>query len=98
MSKGFAQTEGPQVIPKPYVEIGSLQLGGQWKNVTSTVAEGEGAAFANWQRRFGATQVSLGATLKFQTAVIEPTDDKAFELSGSASHKWGRADIRVSAV
>ena len=98
ISKGIAQSEGPQLIVRPFVALGDFQLGAQWKNVTSAVARGEGAAFATWQRKFGLVQVSAGATLKFQTSVKEPTDDKALELSGSLSPKWGKFGLRVSAV
>ena len=98
MSKGIAQSDGVQVVPKAFIQLGSVQLGGQWKNVTSAVAEGEGAAFVNWQGKWGAVQFGIGATFKFQTSVTEPTDDKALELNGSVSAKWGKAGARVSAV
>ena len=98
MSKGLLQSEGPQFIPRAYAQLGEFQLGGQWKNVTSPVAEGEGAAFATWQRKLGALQLSAGATFKFQTDVTEPTDDKALELNGSVSRKWGKFGLRVGAV
>lgn len=98
ISKGLAQTEGPQLVARAFLAIGDVQLGGQWKNVTSSVAEGEGAAFMSWQRKFGKVQASLGAILKFQTQVDEPTDDKALELTGSLAPKWGRLGLRVGAV
>ena len=98
ISKGIAQTEGPQVIGKALVQFGDVQLAGQWKNVTSTVAEGEAAVSATWQRKFGRVQTSLGATFKFQTGVSSPTDDKALELNGSVAPKWGKFGLRVSAI
>ena len=98
ISKGIAQTEGPQVIGKALVQFGDVQLAGQWKNVTSSVAEGEAAASATWQRKFGLVQTSLGATFKFQTGVSSPTDDKALELNGSVAPKWGKFGLRASAV
>ena len=98
ISKGIGQTDGPQLIGRGFVRFGDVQVGGQWKNVTSSVAEGEGAAFATWQRKLGRVQASLGVTLKFQTGVTEPTDDKALELNGSVAPKWGKLGVRVSAV
>ena len=98
MSKGILQSEGPQFIPRAYVQIGTVQVGGQWKNVTSPVAEGEGALFATWQRKFGVVQLTAGATFKFQTDVAEPTDDQALELNASAGSKWGKFGLRASAV
>lgn len=98
MSKGLAQTDGPQFIPKAFVQVGSVQVGAQWKNVTSNAAEGEGAAFVNWQRKLGATQLSVGVTFKFQTAIREPTDGNALELNGALSRKLGKIGARISAV
>lgn len=98
MSKGVAQTDGPQLITKGLVEIGPVQSGVQWKNVTSSVAEGEGSIFANWQRKFGVTQLTLGAALKFQTGISERTDDKALELNGTLSLKWRNLGARANLV
>ena len=98
MSKGISQTDGPQAIGKATVQFGDVQIGGQWKNITATVAEGEAQAFASWQHKFGRVQTSLGATFKLQTGVSSPTDDKAFEVNGSVAPKWGKAGLRVSAV
>ena len=53
MSKGIAQTEGPQVVVKPFVQMGPVQLGAQWKNVSSAVAGGESAIFANASPKLG---------------------------------------------
>ena len=47
MSKGIGQSDGPQIIPKASLRLGAVQFGAQWKNVTSTSANGEGALFAN---------------------------------------------------
>ncbi len=67
ISKGIVQTVGPQLVARAMLGLGDLHLGGQWKNVTSRVAEGEAAGFVTWQRKFGRVQTSLGATLKLQT-------------------------------
>ena len=98
MSKGIAQTDGIQVIPKAFLQIGDVQVGGQWKNVTSPVAKGEGAAFVNATRKLGALQLTLGAAYKFQTSVRGPTDSDAFEFTGAANRKFGKLGARVSAV
>ena len=98
ISKGIAQSDGPQLIARALLGLGDLQVGGQWKNITSPVAKGEGAGFVTWQRKFGRVQTSLGATFKFQTGVEARTDDKALELNGSVAPKWGRFGARLSAV
>ena len=98
MSKGIAQTDGIQVIPKAFLQIGDVQVGGQWKNVTSPVAKGEGAAFVNATRKLGTLQLTLGAAYKFQTSVRGPTDSDAFEFTGAASRKFGKLGTRVGVV
>jgi hypothetical protein len=98
MSKGIAQSEGPQLIVKPFVKSGDVQVGAQWKNVTSTVAGGEGALFVGFSREIGKFQLTLQAAHKFQTGVHEPTDDHSWEFSGGLSRKFGRLAIRTSLV
>jgi hypothetical protein len=98
MSKGIAQTEGPQMIVKPSVKFGDVQLGIQWKNVTSTVAGGEGALFVGVGRDIAGLQLSFQASHKFQTGVREPTDDHSWEFTGGVSRKFGAITLRGSAV
>jgi len=78
ISKGIAQTEGPQLVARPFVQMGPVQLGSQWKNVSSAVAGGEAAVFANVAPKLGPFQLSMGDAYKFQTGVREPTDDKSW--------------------
>lgn len=98
ISKGIAQTEGPQLVAKPFVQLGPAQLGGQWKNVTSAVAGGEAAAFANVAPKLGKFQLHLGVAYKFQTGVREPTDDKSWEFTGSVSRKFGKVGLRLGTI
>ncbi|HXG81793.1 MAG TPA: hypothetical protein VNJ05_08330 [Sphingomicrobium sp.] len=69
MFKAIAQSEGPQLVVKPFVKLGDLRLGRQWKNVTSGAANGEGAIFAGISREVAKFQLSLQASYKFQTGV-----------------------------
>lgn len=98
MSKGIAQTEGPQLIAKPYVQLGKMQVGGQWKNVTSATAGGEAALFANIAPKVGQFQLQVGVAYKFQTGVQGPTDNKSWEFTGSVSRTFGRANLRMAAT
>ena len=98
MSKGLAQTDGVQVIPKAYLQVGNVQVGGQWKNVTSPVADGEAAAFVTYAPKVGPYQLSIGGAYKFQTNVKGETDDKSWEFTGSASRKFGKLTLKASAV
>ena len=98
MSKGVAQTEGPQLIVKPFVQLGLVQVGAQWKNVSSAVAGGEAAVFANVAPRLGKFQLNLGVSYKFQTGVKEPTDDRSWEFTSGVTRKFGKVSLRISAV
>ncbi|QNM82588.1 hypothetical protein H8M03_11380 [Sphingomonas sabuli] len=98
MSKGIAQTDGVQVLPKASLKLGDVQVGAQWKNVTSPVADGEAALFVNVGRQVAGFQVGGGIAYKFQTNVKEPTDDTSWEFSANASRKFGRISGRMSAV
>lgn len=98
MSKGIAQTDGVQVIPKAFLQLGPVQVGGQWKNVSSPVADGEAAAFVNYAPKLGAFQLTLGAAYKFQTNVTGNPDDDSFEFTGAVSRKFGKVGLRAGAV
>lgn len=98
MSKGIAQTDGPQIIAKGFAQVGAVQIGGQWKNVDSPSAAGEGAAFVSVMRNVGEFQLGLGAAYKFQTGVRGRTDDDALEFSAALARKFGRIGVRISMV
>ena len=62
MSKGIAQTEGPQLVAKPFVQLGPVQLNAQWKNVSVLpFAEGEGAASVSVSPKLGPFQLGLAS-------------------------------------
>lgn len=98
MSKGIAQSEGPQLIVKPFVKLGDVQIGAQWKNVTSAVAGGEGAAFIGLNRDIAGFQLSVQASHKFQTGIREPTDDHSWEFVGGLARRLGQVTVRTSIV
>jgi hypothetical protein len=98
MSKGVAQSERPQLIVRPFVKLGDVQVGAQWKNVTSAVADGEAAVFVGFGRELASFQLTLQASHKFQTGVREQTDDHSWEFSGGLTRKLSRIMLRASAV
>ena len=70
MSKGIAQTDDePQALLKASGKSGPLEVGGQWKNVTSASAKGEAAVFVNANHAFGKLRLNAGVAYKFQTGV-----------------------------
>ena len=98
MSKGIAQTEGPQALVRPFVQLGPVQIAAQWKNLTSPVAGGEASAIVSVAPKIGTFQLGASAAYKLQTGVHGPTDNKSWEFTGNVSRKFGKLSIRVNAI
>lgn len=98
MSKGIAQTDGPQVIARPFMQMGIVQVGAQWKNLSSAAASGEAALFISMGPQLGQFQFNMGVAYKIYTGVREPADDKSWEFTGSVTRKFGKAGLRFAAV
>ena len=98
MSKGIAQTEGPQAILRPYVQLGPVQVAAQWKNLSSPVAGGEASAIVGVAPKLGKFQLGASAAYKVQTGVRGPTDNKSWEFTGNVSRKFGKLSLRVAAI
>ncbi len=97
-SKGIAQTEGPQALIRPYVQMGPIQVGAQWKNLTSPVAGGEASTFVTVAPKLGKVQFNAGVAYKLFTGVHGPIDNKSWEFTGSATRKFGKLSLRVNAI
>lgn len=98
MSKGIAQTDGPQIIGRGFVRFGAVQAGVQWKNISSASSSGEGSAFVSASRKLGSLQLTGGIAYKIQTGVRGRSDSGAWEFTGSASRKFGPVTARINAV
>ena len=98
MSKGIAQTEGPQALVRPFVQLGPVQVGAQWKNLSSPVAGGEASTFLTVAPKFGQFQLNAGVAYKLQTGVHGPTDNKSWEFTGNVTRKFGKLSLRVAAI
>lgn len=97
MAQGLSQTDGIQVIPRAYVRIGALQLGGQWRNISNPTANGVAAVFARISRRAGIVQLELGAAYRIRTGTAVRRDSRAWEFSLAARAAFGAAALRFSA-
>ena len=97
MSKGIEQADEPQVIPKAYLDIGDLEFGGQWKNVTSSTGTGEASAFLSARHALGPFSLSIGATYKVQTGAVPGADTNSLEFSAGASRAFGRLSVSANA-
>jgi hypothetical protein len=98
MSKGISQSDGPQFIPKAFVEHGGVQAGAQWKNVSQSGAKGEFTAFVSATRRLGSLQLSAGASYKVSTATKPGWDSRSLELNASAARKIGKVSFKLSGI
>jgi hypothetical protein len=98
MSKGIAQTEGPQALVRPYVQLGPVQFAAQWKNLSSPVAGGEASAILGVAPKLGQFQLNVSAAYKLQTGVRGPTDNKSWEFTGSVFRKLGKLSLRVATI
>jgi len=98
MSKGISQTDGAQFIPKAFVQFGSVQVGGQWKNLTSPLVDGEAATFISYAPKLDQWQLTFGVTYKFQTNVKAKIDDDCLEISFGASRKFGKVSVKASGI
>ena len=90
ISKGLAQTRGPQFVVRGELANGPIYVDGYWKNVTSTTSTGEAGATVGVRTKAGGFNLTAGATLKIATSPAAGSDDKALELSGAISRKVGR--------
>lgn len=98
MSKGAAQTDGPQFLARGELSFGRLYLGAYAKNVTSTSAEGEAAALVGVRTSIAKFEVAASAGLK---RAIEPaggSDSSALEVGASVSRRFGPVTPRFGIV
>lgn len=98
MSKGIAQTSGPQVLARAEVGFGKLFIGGYAKNVDSSTSEGESAAVAAFRASAAGFDLGMGAAFKRAIDPAPGSDKSAFELNATAARKLGRVTPRVSVV
>ena len=96
MSKGLAQTDGPQALVRGELAFGPVYVGAYAKNVDSSSAEGVAAALIG----FRTTQagLDLGASAGWKRAVdpAPGSDADALEVTAFASRRFGPITPRLS--
>ncbi|HEY8592489.1 MAG TPA: TorF family putative porin [Sphingomicrobium sp.] len=98
ISKGLAQTKGPQFLARGELAFGSLYVGSYAKNVTSSSAEGEAAALVGVRTKAAGFDLNVSAAMKRAIDPAPGSDKTALEVAGSASRKLGRLTPKLSAV
>ncbi|HEX8640990.1 MAG TPA: TorF family putative porin, partial [Allosphingosinicella sp.] len=96
VSKGLRQTEGPQLIARPEVAFGPVFIGGYYKNVTSTSADGEGAAAAGVRARVDGFDLVGSVMHKWAVGDQGPGDRDSFEFFASVSRRFGSVATRLN--
>ena len=98
MSKGLAQTDGPQVLVRGELGFGSLYVGGYAKNVDSSSSDGEAAALIGLRTKAAGFDLSASAAWK---RAIDPTpgfNADALEVSAVIAPPLGAFTPRLSIV
>src|ERR671921_666537 len=96
MSKGLAQTEGPQFLVRGELGFGVIYLGGYAKNVTSPTSDGEAAGLVGIRTKLAGFELSGSAAVKRALAPVGQLDSTALEMIGGVSRKFGRVTPRIS--
>lgn len=97
MSEGLLQTESLQVIPRATLRIGSVQVGAQWRNISSPTASGIAALFVKWSRSRERTQIGLALFDRYRTGTRAPVDRQAWEIDGAFRHGFGKLGLGMIA-
>ena len=98
MSKGLAQTTGPQVLVRGELGFGRVYAGGYAKNVDSSTADGEAGLSLGLRTKAADFDLAASATLKLAIDPSPGSDSQALELGASAARKLGRLTPRLSVV
>ena len=96
MSKGLRQTSGIQIAVRPELSLGSFFIGGGYKNVTSTTADGEAEIMVGLRHGLAGFDLSTTAGYRWNTGAPSSVDRDAFEFTAAASRHFGPITSRVS--
>ena len=96
MSKGIAQTDGPQFLARGELGFGAIYVGAYAKNVSSPTSDGEAAALVGVRTKVRGFELSASAALKRSIAPVGNVDSSALEVIGGLSRKIGRVTPRIS--
>lgn len=98
MSKGIAQTTGPQFLARGELSFGQMFVGGYLKNVDSATSDAEAAAFVGMRTTAAGFDLLASAAWKRAVDAAPGTDRNALEVSAAVSRKLGRVTPRISLV
>lgn len=97
MSKGLAQTRGPQLVVRPGLAVGDFSIEGLVKNIENNDDHGvEAQVFAVYATKAEGFELSGRAGLKSIHAIAGLADRRAFEMRLDAGRKIGAVRATVS--
>jgi uncharacterized protein (TIGR02001 family) len=96
MSKGIAQTDGPQVVARGELAFEHFYVAAQAKNVSSPTSDGEVAGLVGIRTETSGFELSGSAAYKSAIAPVGVVDAEALELVGNISREIGRITPRVT--
>lgn len=97
MSKGLAQTRGPQLVVRPGLEFGAFSIEGLARNIESGDDDGiELQAFAVVATEAGGFKLSGRGGLKSVYEIEGQADRRAFEARVDVGRKFGKVNATVS--
>ncbi len=97
MAQGISQTNGAQIIPRAFVRIGAVKIGGQWRNISSPAANGVAAFFLGFDGKLGKTKLEARAAYRVRTGAIRGFKSRAWEFGAGAGRSFGKAMVKLNA-
>jgi outer membrane usher protein FimD/PapC len=97
-SKGLAQTDDAQLVVRGEVAFGRVSVGGQWKNTTSPLGDGEAQLNLGYETEVAGVELSLQGGYHFLTGTDGPGDTQRFEFNLTATREIGAVTPRLSAT
>lgn len=99
ISKGLAQTRGPQIVVRPGVTFGKLSLEASAKNIESNEDHGvESYLSAGYATKAGGFDLSGRGGLKSVHGIAGQVDRRAFEMRFEAARKFGAVRATASII
>jgi hypothetical protein len=95
ISKGLAQTEGPQALVRAELGLGPAYVGAYAKNVTSPTSDGEAGALIGLRTGLAGFDLAASAAWKRSIAPTRGVDAGALELAGSAGRRMGPVTLKL---
>lgn len=96
-SQGLRLTDGAQLFPRVFIRLGDVQIGGQWRNISSPSANGVAAIFVKFGRKSGQCQMDAGLLYRMRTGAKQSANSRAWEFNGSGQCGFGRLGVRINA-